>query len=244
MDILENDQVLSNIALDLFPDNEDQRNAFLQGVQFMQSRMSAGVQLIQQERLEQVVKHGWDIEHDSVYENGELLQAAKFCIEPLVYAWPQNWLVKFGEKIFYNSRIDQLKKAGAFIAAEIDRLLAKQEKEKQQKAQINPVTYNKAKQVSSDFSNLIKESWMGLAKEALSTENTLIERILEMMFGEDISEELAKAEARNLTKFTMQGVDDSYDLAYKNHKIGTVKREIINNSIKFTFTPVNYGKSE
>lgn len=85
---------------------------------------SKGAALITEERKEQVVKHGWNIENDSYYENEELLQAAVYCISQEIEEWPTGWDTFFQDKILAKDRIGQLKVAGAFIAAEIDRLQA------------------------------------------------------------------------------------------------------------------------
>lgn len=85
---------------------------------------SAGSNMIAQERWEQIHKHGWDEKNDADYGKGELLQAAIFAMHPALDGWPQGWDKHFEEKIRSKSRVDQLKVAGAFIAAEIDRLLA------------------------------------------------------------------------------------------------------------------------
>ena len=83
-----------------------------------------GIELISEERNEQIEKHGWSIENDSDYGSGQLLKAALFCINQTLFEWPWNWTEQFRKKIIQNDRISQLKKAGAFIAAEIDRLQA------------------------------------------------------------------------------------------------------------------------
>lgn len=86
-------------------------------------RVMTGIDLIAEERREQIEKHGWNPERDAkYYSNGELLQAALFCISPTACTWPEGWDEYFKNKIINNSRTDQLKKAGAFIAAEIDRM--------------------------------------------------------------------------------------------------------------------------
>ena len=84
--------------------------------------MPTGIELITQERREQIEKHGWDVKNDSNYENEELLQAAVYCINQEIEEWPTGWDVYFQDKIIAKDRIGQLKVAGAFIAAEIDRL--------------------------------------------------------------------------------------------------------------------------
>lgn len=79
-----------------------------------------GIELIAEERHEQIYKHGWDLENDQYYKNGELLQAAMFCIG--ADKWPENWDLHFRDKILSKDQIGKLKVAGAFIAAEIDRI--------------------------------------------------------------------------------------------------------------------------
>ena len=44
--------------------------------------------------------------------------------ESPVHSWPEDWMQHYAEKIKNKHRIGQLMVAGAFIAAEIDRLLA------------------------------------------------------------------------------------------------------------------------
>lgn len=82
--------------------------------------MKTGIELIAIERQEQIEKHGWSSEHDSYNDNQELLQAARFALG--VDEWPDNWDLTFADKIAAKDEIGKLKVAGAFIAAEIDRL--------------------------------------------------------------------------------------------------------------------------
>jgi len=84
-----------------------------------------GIDLIAEERAEQIEKHGFDIKNDEDYGNRELLQAALFCMG--YEGWPSNWMDHFKKKIENKSVIEQLTVAGAFIAAEIDRLKAKEQ---------------------------------------------------------------------------------------------------------------------
>ena len=84
--------------------------------------MKTGIELIAEERKEQIEKHGWDITHDADYGNEELLKAALFCIDQKRFEFPFGWHPYFRNKILNNNRIDQLKKAGSFIASEIDRI--------------------------------------------------------------------------------------------------------------------------
>lgn len=98
--------------------------------------MKTGVELIAQERDEQINKHGFSIEKDKeFYQEKELLSAALCCLfqdeslfldqdtpaHPADY-WPGNWDDKFLDNISRKNRIEQLQIAGALIAAEIDRL--------------------------------------------------------------------------------------------------------------------------
>lgn len=84
--------------------------------------MKTGIELITEERKEQIEKHGWDSKNDSAYKNEELLKAVLFCINPKRFEWPWNFQEKYMTKILNKSRVDQLKTAGALIASEIDRL--------------------------------------------------------------------------------------------------------------------------
>jgi transcription elongation factor Elf1 len=102
-----------------------------------------GVDLIAIERKRQINKERFDSKHDNEHVHGELANAAaSYAMEPEVrdaiikigpepldnvpLTWP------FGEEWWKptpNDRIRELTKAGALIAAEIDRLLDKQNKE-------------------------------------------------------------------------------------------------------------------
>lgn len=83
--------------------------------------MKTGIELIAQERFEQIEKHGFSVENDEFYSQNELLKAALFCINPDVFEWPFYWQEKFRDKILNKSDEERLTVAGAFIAAEIDR---------------------------------------------------------------------------------------------------------------------------
>jgi hypothetical protein len=82
--------------------------------------MKTGIELISEERQEQINKHGFI--NDAQYTNDELTDAAmQYIGGDLISCWPETW-----NKDWYKpgDRIEELKRAGALIAAEIDRLNA------------------------------------------------------------------------------------------------------------------------
>jgi hypothetical protein len=91
--------------------------------------MKTGIELIAEERIEQMYKHGFDLDHDSMHDIGELRKyAALLCVqgtdakvtehdEDIEDEW--NLIKRTSDDI-----IHRLKVAGALIAAEIDRLQA------------------------------------------------------------------------------------------------------------------------
>jgi len=91
----------------------------------------SGIELINQERQEQIEKHGWSLEHDQYYRDHQLIEAAHFCIEQAQikeglkkteqHEWPSGWDQFFEDKIREKSIVDQYVVAGAFYMAEIDR---------------------------------------------------------------------------------------------------------------------------
>lgn len=98
--------------------------------------MKTGIELIAEERLRQIEKEGWSSEHDDRHDNSELAFAGMVYCHPDPSAnfvqkwWPfyETWYKPSG-LIFdrknpstYEGRIRELTKAGALIAAEIDRL--------------------------------------------------------------------------------------------------------------------------
>lgn len=85
--------------------------------------MKTGIELIAEERQEQIEKHGFDVKQDEFYAGKELIKAALFAINPDQFEWPFYWSEQFRFKIIDKpNEIERLKIAGAFIAAEIDRL--------------------------------------------------------------------------------------------------------------------------
>lgn len=87
--------------------------------------IEGGALVIMEERYDQIYKHGWDLNNDKYYANEELLQAAMFCLQPLLFGWPEKWDQTFKCKVDSKPRIERLTVAGALIAAEIDRLKMK-----------------------------------------------------------------------------------------------------------------------
>ena len=100
----------------------------------------AGVDYISMERTRQIEVEGFTSEHDAIYENGELVRAAAcYATMPLniycykvtddahsfvkLWPFPKEW-----RKPTPYNRIKELSKAGALIAAEIDRVIALNDK--------------------------------------------------------------------------------------------------------------------
>lgn len=97
-------------------------------------RISTGVSLIADERRRQITVEGWTPDHDDDHDDGELIMAAD-CYAcppeqratdaatgiPINWPWSADWW-KPGEPT-PRGRIWDLRRAGALIAAEIDRLL-------------------------------------------------------------------------------------------------------------------------
>lgn len=93
--------------------------------------MRDGVNLIMRERNRQLNEEGWDTSHDDAHDMGELARAAACYAVPRDYRTldrsfvgiPIEW--PFEDKWWKPTpevRIRELVKAGALIAAEIDRL--------------------------------------------------------------------------------------------------------------------------
>lgn len=95
--------------------------------------LNNGCGLIAKERVRQIEEEKWSNEHDDENTDGELVLAAvsyalppNDAVEREVF-YPSNWN-EFWYKPTPNDRIRELTKAGALIAAEIDRLLRLAEK--------------------------------------------------------------------------------------------------------------------
>jgi hypothetical protein len=86
-----------------------------------------GIEKIVAERKRQIEKEGWTPEHDDQHYHGELAEAA--CAYALGRAdlFPKKWSLAWWKTPRKPNgeidRIRKLEKAGALIAAEIDRLL-------------------------------------------------------------------------------------------------------------------------
>jgi len=90
-----------------------------------------GVELIAQEREEQIEKHGYDVQKDiKYYSDRQLVKAALFVLTEKTEIYPSNWDTWFLENMSKKRssmtareyELERLKIAGALIAAEIDRL--------------------------------------------------------------------------------------------------------------------------
>lgn len=87
--------------------------------------MKTGIELITDERNRQIKE--WNNNHDSQHTDQSLaLAACYFALpdiydSPLVSLWPESWSVVWAKK-GDRDRMRDLEKAGALIAAEIDRL--------------------------------------------------------------------------------------------------------------------------
>jgi len=89
--------------------------------------------LIRAERQRQIDAEGWSAAHDDSHDQGELAEAAAWLASParIEHHDDERALIVVAKKIIrwpwddgvtQHSRIDVLTKAGALIAAEIDRL--------------------------------------------------------------------------------------------------------------------------
>lgn len=99
-------------------------------------KIKTGVELIAEERQRQIEVEGWTAEHDAKHTDNSLALAAICYADPNVYYHQENGIIrhripnKFWPKRLNicwfkpKDRIRDLIKAGALIAAEIDRLQA------------------------------------------------------------------------------------------------------------------------
>lgn len=96
-------------------------------------KYTKGALIIAKERNRQIEKEGWDNDHDDDgdHDNSELaIVGALYAFPPKIRHdfhlienyYPDTWLLEYF-KASPKNRIKELRKAGALIAAEIDRLL-------------------------------------------------------------------------------------------------------------------------
>jgi len=87
--------------------------------------MKTGIELIAAERQRQLSVHGFDGERDAQYTHNQLVSAAvHYALPGTAHGgrfWPSTWAARWNQK-GADDRIAQLAKAGALLAAEIDRL--------------------------------------------------------------------------------------------------------------------------
>ena len=88
-----------------------------------------GIELIADERKEQILKHGFDTNHDAMYndpnahhQTGELTYAALHALWPEGQFYPRTFEKWFADKITTKTYKERLIIAGALLAAEIDRI--------------------------------------------------------------------------------------------------------------------------
>ena len=91
-------------------------------------KMKTGIELIAEERQRQIKEEGYSAEHDQEHRKGELAIVAMCYTCPAKYRpmfSPVSWLQQIGWNLKWwkpSTHIRDLQKAGALIAAEIDRL--------------------------------------------------------------------------------------------------------------------------
>lgn len=92
--------------------------------------MKTGIELIAEERQEQIYKHGFSLQADAeFYKNKELKQAGEYCLMLAEFPgyvgknlfWPESWDKHFMFKIHAKAQVDKLIVAGALLMAENER---------------------------------------------------------------------------------------------------------------------------
>lgn len=87
--------------------------------------MKTGIELITEERTQQIMKHHRSIQDDAIEnKGGKLLWGAKALIDNDYVLFPKEWDENICSHMIHKKQIERLIIAGALIAAEIDRLQA------------------------------------------------------------------------------------------------------------------------
>ena len=99
--------------------------------------MKSGIELIAEERQEQIEKHGRTVEHDiKINTSNQLLEGIMLLISNVSFKRqgneipqeafedlrPADWSVEVCKKLIAKPEVEQLQIIGAFAASEIDRL--------------------------------------------------------------------------------------------------------------------------
>ncbi len=138
MDVIEEIKLRLDMSEDQELDGDDSEAAFMTRILARMQKLEAqaalatpGIIAISAERLRQIKAEGWTPEHDDEHAPNTLAQAATVYALPTdirawmqlndieLWPWSPNWL-KTGD------RRRELEKAGALIAAELDRLIRKE----------------------------------------------------------------------------------------------------------------------
>lgn len=85
---------------------------------------TGALSLISAERLRQINQEGFTAAHDQVHDKGELEDYAKFLLTGMKEYFPEGWEAQWYHKRFKRSHKENLIKAAALLAAEIDRLVS------------------------------------------------------------------------------------------------------------------------
>lgn len=97
----------------------------------MSKRKKSGIELIVEERAKQLTR--FSVKHDvDVNNNKELAFMATALIESEDQLIPDNWNVEYAVSLIDKKYKDRLIIAGAFIAAELDRIMISKNKIKDQ----------------------------------------------------------------------------------------------------------------
>lgn len=84
--------------------------------------MKTGIELIAEERQEQIEKHGFTPERDKYYTDSELESAARYLLTGMSQDYPRRWAEKYKHQLDIKTHVEKLVVAGALLAAEIDRI--------------------------------------------------------------------------------------------------------------------------